>query len=251
MRGPDGDIYAFGKVDAGTFRIYFPGLARFDFRPPSCRVRVTSSRLTPEELVFDLFRSTVRPLVLQIVGFEALHASAVRYRQGVLAFCGASGTGKSTVAYGLSQRDWAHWSDDAIVFDAEESTYVRCFQLPYTVRLRDPTRDFFAAIDGGVAPVEDGNEDRPRALAAVTVLERQTVGRHEIKRLEPAEALLAVLPHAFRFTLADQVRMRRTIESYIDLVTRVPVLLARFTPGFARLPAFLDELEQALLEFRT
>ena len=250
VRGPEGDVYALGKVDADTFQIYFPGLARFDFRPPSWRVRAISSRVAADELVVDLFRTTVRPIVLQIAGFEVLHASAVRHREAVLAFCGTSGTGKSTVAHGLSQRDWTHWSDDAVVFETGAASDVRCFQLPYAVRLRDPTREFFAAPDGDVAAVEDGDEDSPRALAAITVLERQAVSGHEIRRLDSGEALRAVLPHAFRFTLEDQHRRRRTIESYIDLVSRVPVLLGRFSPGFARLPAFLDELEEALREFR-
>jgi hypothetical protein len=230
------------------FRIYFPGLARFDFRPPSRRIRAISSASASKEVVDDLFRSTVRPLALQIVGFESLHASSVRHEEAVVAFCGASGTGKSTVAYALSQRGWTLWSDDAVVFDGGGSTVVRCFQLPYTLRLREPTRSFFAVADNGTAGVEDGNEDDPRTLAAITVLERHAGRGHEIARLDSVDALRAVLPHAYRFSLADPLRTRHTIESYLDLVGRVPVLRGRFSPGFSLLPAFLDELEGSLRE---
>ena len=248
VRGPEGEVHAFGEEVGGTYRISFPGLARFVFRPPSTKIRATFGPLAAEDLVIDLFRTTVRPVALQILGFEALHASSVRAGEDVLAFCGTSGTGKSTVAYGLSRRGWPLWSDDAVIFDTEASTGVRCFQLPYTVQLRDATRDFFAVGQNQPPGVEDGNEDTPRALAAITVLERHTGNGHEIRRLDSGEALRAILPHAYRFTLTDRQRTRRTVESYLDLVTRVPVLRARFSPSFAQLPAFLDELEETLRE---
>jgi hypothetical protein len=249
VRGPDGDTYAFGTVEGGTYRVYFPGLARFDFQPPAARVRVTVTHSADDDLVVDLFRTTVQPLALQVVGFEVLHASAVLRRDKVFAFCGVSGTGKSTIAYGLSQRSCTLWGDDALVFDADGPSGVRCFQLPYVAQLREPTRNFFAVTEDAPTVGDEGIPDSPRALAVITVLERCADGRHEIRRLDSAKALEAILPHGYRFTLTDRPRTRRTVESYLDLVARVPVLLGRFTPGFERLPAFLDELERSLPEF--
>jgi hypothetical protein len=125
---------------------------------------------------------------------------------------------------------------------------VRSLQLPYSVHLREQTRNFFAVTDGGEAAVEEGNEDDLRPLAGITVLERYDRSGHEIRRLEPSEALRALLPHAYRFSLADRRRTRQTMESYLDLVARVPVLSGRFSPGFELLPEFLDQLEASLRE---
>ena len=57
-------------------------------------------------------------MALHAHGDEAIHASAVLLGDAVVAFCGRSQTGKSTVAYGLHRRGCRVWADDTLVFDA-------------------------------------------------------------------------------------------------------------------------------------
>src|SRR5205823_1705698 len=99
-------------------------------------VEVIAQTRESSELVDDLFRTAVVPLALQVFGYEVLHASAVRTESGVSAFCGLSGTGKSTVAYGLSRRGYPLWADDAVVFSAVDEGTTHCFRIPFAFHLR-------------------------------------------------------------------------------------------------------------------
>src|SRR5690606_18526516 len=93
-------------------------------------------------LIQDSYQRCVLPLVLQAAGTEVLHASAVLTPRGVLALCAESGTGKSTLAYGLSRRGYPLWADDAVAFEADE-TCTNAMPLPFALRLqRDAVRFF-------------------------------------------------------------------------------------------------------------
>lgn len=224
--------------------MYFPDVVRFAFRSPPDEVYAEVAPGASEELVVDLFHTTVRPLVLQLLGYEALHASSIAWGSRVVAFCGRSGAGKSTVAFAMSRRGHGLWGDDVLVFDAASPSVLHCFQIPFSVRLRDSSRAFFDA-DGEVGDGGEGGSIDARELAAIVVLDR-AAHEHSVARLEPAAAFPALLPHAFRFTLDDTPRKARTLEHYLEVAARVPVLSARVAPGFDQFPRFLDGLGKSL-----
>jgi serine kinase of HPr protein (carbohydrate metabolism regulator) len=199
-------------------------------------------------LVDDLFRTAVMPLALQVSGYEVLHASAVRTPGGVAAFCGMSGTGKSTVAYGLSRRGYPLWADDAVVFSAADDRATRCFRIPFALHLREASREYFAAPATETAGVDSRRE--ASELTAIVVLERVAAPTPSVEPVSIAAAMRALLPHAYRFTLTDPARARRTVQSYLDVAARVPVFSARYTPGFVQLPALLDAIEHAVMNNR-
>jgi len=240
-------VHAFGTDDDGVYRVYFPGVALFEFHPPSLRLDALAARGAHESLVEELFETTVQPLVVQLLGFEAMHASGIRAGSKVVAFCGLSGAGKSTVAYGLSRRGQTLWADDVVVFDANGQSAVYCTQIPRPARIRPATREFFGA-DGDVIRVDETESVERTSLHAIVVLERRPDGDDEVRRLDPVEALQAVLPHAYRFTITDRQLTERTVVHYLDLIARVPVFLAAFVPGFKRFPYFLDAIEDSLAD---
>jgi hypothetical protein len=242
LRDADGAPHAYGSRDADGFRIHFPGLADFSVRRGEDAI-VAETR-APSAVVHDLFRTAVVPLALQASGYEALHASAVRVDTGVAAFCGFSGSGKSTVAFGLGRRGYPLWGDDAVVFAAGEEGNIRCFPIPFTLSLRDASREFFGVRTQSLQVVEDRRQ--ASTLAAVVVLERSSDEAPGVERVSFSDAVRLLLPHAYRFTLADRTRTRQTVETYLDLATSVPVIRARYEPGFSELPALLDTIENAL-----
>ena len=242
LRDPDGTVCAYGSEHGDGYCVYFPGVADFSFRPG--HDEVIAQTCESSELVDDLFRTAVIPLALQVSGYEVLHASAVRTQAGVAAFCGLSGTGKSTVAYGLSRRGYPLWADDAVVFSALDEGETRCFRIPFAFHLRDASREYFAAPTPDALAVDDRRE--VSALTAIVVLERVLGAPARVERVSIADAVRALLPHAYRFTLTDGDRARRTVESYLDVGARVPVFHARYAPGFVQLPALLDAIENAV-----
>ena len=74
-------------------------------------------------------------------GWEALHASAVLSPQGVVAFCAGSGTGKSTIARGLSERGYQLCADDAVAVKADFAINRRDFNINYPGMPNDLIRD--------------------------------------------------------------------------------------------------------------
>ncbi|MGC4081799.1 MAG: hypothetical protein QM736_06755 [Vicinamibacterales bacterium] len=82
-----------------------------------------------------MYRRSVLPMALQMLGAEALHASAVATTRGIVCFSARSGIGKSTIAFGLRQRGFPQWADDGVVFRAGEGR-VLATPLPYQARLR-------------------------------------------------------------------------------------------------------------------
>lgn len=243
QRDPAGRPTAIGRVVDGEYRIRFPELATFAFRPATTEVRVEAAPSTPPEQVEALLQTTVLPFKLQAEGCEALHASAVRTRTGIVAFCGYSGIGKTTVAVGLARRGHEAWADDAVVFtisDTDDRVISR--RLPHGSNLRPDSLRFFG--DNRRVVTASTPDER---LAAIVALEGDA-DRRSGARLAPLTldaAFRTVLPHAYCF-FAEEGGARRTAVACLDLVARVPVFTFRLPAGFTRLEAALDDLERGL-----
>jgi hypothetical protein len=239
-RHHDGTVTAYGASRAGEHWMRLPGVASFHFRADSDVVGAFPEDRAAESLVEDAFRRAVLPMALQVLGREVLHASGVRTPRGIVALCAVAETGKSTVAYGLSRRPgYTLWADDAVAFELRGDG-VAALPVPFTLRLRPQSAAYF----GGGATVEVVEPEGEPPLAAVCVLERsEEVG---VERIASAEAFAAVLTHAYCFTLADPERNRRMMETYLELVTRVPVLRVRLVDGLERLPEALDRIAEAV-----
>jgi len=245
-----GMLCAYGGIEGRRCWMHFPGLASFSFDPDSEDVTATAPPTTERDVLIATFQRAVLPMVLQARDTEVLHASGVRMPRGVMAFCARSGTGKSTLAFGLGRRGYRMWADDAVAF-AASGPQVKALPLPFALRLRpDAVAYLNAGLRNSVGTMGDGVTDaEPAALAAVAVLERvERLGRRaRVERLRPSAAFPAVLAHAYCFSLRVPERRRRMVERYLDLTTQVPVFAIRVESGLERLPATLDAIEQALV----
>jgi len=226
--------------------MHFPGVATYRFSADEEEVCAYPDGACRPDLIDDTYARTLLPFALQAFGYEALHASAVETAQGVLALCAVSGTGKSTLAYGLSRRGFSQWADDAVVFDTANDG-IETVPLPFRANLRPASSSFFGSSEPAlVTPA-------PAPLAAVCVLVRETAAEKPVvslSRLSPVVALSALLPHAHCFSLRNRERKRRMIENYLALAARVPVFEVRFQEGFDRLETVLDVLDSQTWERR-
>src|SRR5437870_5352140 len=154
-----------GYAESGRYAMAFPNLGVFRFSSTAGDpVRGEVLPHIDHEVVEDAYRRMVVPMVLQVRGLEALHSSAVLTDGFVLALCGTSHSGKSTLAYALTRRDHPLWADDSVAFE-HHGNQVMAVSLPSRIRLRPESSDFFHGA-GSSGDVEGLREVRHGAQAA-------------------------------------------------------------------------------------
>ena len=245
----DGRVCAYGYSADGRHSMRIPGVGSFYFEEDRSEpVTVVSAGPSPD-LLEDVYLRMVVPMVLQVRGREVLHASAVLGPSGVAVFCAESRTGKSTIAYALSQRGYPLWADDVVSLDVDE--VITVLPLPFRVRLmpesasllmgREHTeKQAFGEFHAAAAA--------PSPLAAILLLERGR-GDVEIERINPPTvAFPALLSHAYTFTVEGETRKRETIQNYLRVAARVPLFDVRLPTGLSDLGTTLDGLETSLAD---
>ena len=132
-----------------------------------------------------------------------------------VALIGASGVGKSTVAYGLAALEHTQWADDALAFRIDGPNAI-AVTLPFVLKLRPASAAYFGTSLS--ATVVNRPEPQTARLAAVFLLDRADSADvvSSITRLDPAEALAALLPNAYRFQPQSSKRKRSTLRAYLD-----------------------------------
>jgi hypothetical protein len=245
--------WGYGYVDVGGHWMCVPQVATFHLDLQTRLVRAHPHDGALADRVRETYVEGVLPLALQALGLEVLHASAVRMGGGVVALCGVSGTGKSTMADALGRRGYRPCADDAVALDPSEAK-PRVIPLPFRMRPRSATgsRADRAAPQRWEQGGDDPADQEPRLLTALFVLTRTVVGAETaLSPLTPAAAFSAVLPHAYCFSLDDVSRTRRMLRAYFHLVTSVPVFQIVFAAGLRDLPTILDAVERTVECVRT
>ena len=249
-RDHSGGVYAYGEIVGEECRMHLPGLATFSFTRDGDEIAAATTPDVQEELVIDAYRRRVLPMALQVRGREVLHASAVRSEHGVVALCGASLTGKSTIAYGLKQRGYPLWGDDALAIEISGDKAF-ALSLPFEIRLRQPATDFFGHEPAGASSsAMHAAEIETAPLAALCMLRRlndneQVVG---VRRLAFPEAFSSTLSHACWFSIKDGEGKRRVINNYLDLAARTAAFEITFKSGLENLPEVLDAIEEVITQ---
>jgi hypothetical protein len=249
-RDNEGAICAYGQIVDQKHWMHLPAFASFCFSSHATEVTAFVGSGINHDLVIDAYHRSVLPMILQVHNREVLHASAIRTPSGVLALCGRSETGKSTLAFALSRRGYALWADDAVAYEIL-GLGATVISLPFQVRLRPSAAELFDVAAHIISPSRI--ETEAALLSGVCVLRRAVDSDDEelppvaIRPLLSTEALVAVLPHAYCFTLRDQERKRGMMHHYMELVARIPVFDVCFRTGLENLPFVLDAIEEQVL----
>ena len=250
----EGNPAAYFYVVDGDYWSLLPSIGAYRVHADGAVLAVPEEG-APFSLVLDAYRRTVLPQALQFFGRQVIHASAVVTDEGVVGFCAFPQTGKSSLAFGLAQRGYAPWADDALVFETGEDG-ARALALPFAVRLRPASRAYF---DVQPLPPEElpeegtisvGTESLP--LAALCVLSQtEEPGHVTIGRIAAADAVTSLLPHAYYVSLEDGTLKERMLRAYLALAALVPVYDVSYPSGLDGLPAIMDELERVVLSRET
>lgn len=251
----DGEPSAYGWRGEDEIGLEVPDVATFRLPDGGSVLSAIPDGPVASEAVLDAYYGTALPLAVQAArDLEVLHGSAVLLpsASSAAAFCGMTESGKSTVAYGLTQRGYSQWADDAVAFQVDGVHSATTVGLPFTVKLRESSSAYFGVSSEALEVVEEF-EWQQAQLAAVFLLEPIQQGGAAgralaMDQLAPAEALEALLPNAFRFQPQAPERGRETLRSYLDLVASVPILGTRFPNDLDKLPRLLDEIERWIHE---
>ena len=242
-----GQVCGYGYTAAGARWIHLPGIATY--RLGGQAGEAVAAPVASVERVGDAYERTVLPFALAAAGQEVLHASGVAGKHGVVALCGDSGTGKTTLAMALATRGHQLWADDAVAFDAS-TTPVRALPLPFAMNVRPASAEFFYGRAESHRVIGLHHTHEPKPMAAVVMANRDEGDRLAapalVERLDPASALPLALHHGYCFDPDDQERRQGMIDAYLDLVTRVPIYQLEFRARFADLEAVVCAVEEKL-----
>jgi hypothetical protein len=204
--------------------------------------------------IVDRYHRNTLPLALQLQGLSVLHASSVQNEHGVMGLCAFSMTGKSTLAYGLQERGYSLWGDDALVL-VPGKQQIMSLPLPFRMRLREASAHHYQLSLAEAAPRWESATTQKACsdlvpLRALVILARSEKQEAVVQatRLEPTGAYSALFDHLFMMHFIDETLRRKTLQSYLQLVAAVPVFRVTFRSGLEHLPRLLDTLEQLLPE---
>jgi hypothetical protein len=231
----------------GKHWVRLPGVAVFGYDPERDEVTAVVEVGMNRAVVAEAYRRVVLPMVQQARLSQVLHASGVRAASGVIAFCGTSGTGKSTVAYGFARRGYPLWGDDAVCFTASDRG-MESIPLPFDLFLRVPTAAFYELAPGSIPRSEATEAVRLGAVCVLRIGDRLAPSEAPVRiaPLASAEAFTMTLEHAYSFGLSDKEQRARLVDQYLELAATTPVYDVSFEHGLDRLEVVLDAIEQRL-----
>jgi hypothetical protein len=253
---PDGQLWlSCGKVEGG-YLLSFPDLADFRVDSNGREVVCHPGSDTPADTLRHLLLDQVLPLILNLRGREALHATSVLTPFGVCAFAGRAGAGKSTLAADFMRAGFPVLSDDCL--GLERCGYEICVTPSYPgVRIWDDTRRalFGDATEGpSVAHYTSKSrvlpDERLRALPAdpqpltrVYSLIGPVTGEgsnardSKIESLGFGASLMELIKFAFRLDITDRAMLQRQFRFFEQVAGSVTVRRLRVHPGFSSLGA--------------
>lgn len=125
---PGGELWLlFAKMDGG-YLLRFHELVDFFVSDNGKNILYVSKDETPLNTIQHLLLNQVIPLVINLRGSEALHASSVSAQRRTIAFIGSTGSGKSTLAGSFLSAGHPLMSDDCLAV-LEKKVVSTQFQL--------------------------------------------------------------------------------------------------------------------------
>jgi hypothetical protein len=144
----------------------------------------------------------------------------------------------------MRQAGYRQLADDALVLQLEQDRVSVC-PLPFAPRLRPASRLHFGYSDQNPAPRVD---IRPAdlVLSAVFLLRQdEQTERPRLALLPQAQAFPALLAHAYCYDAQDRSHTRRLVDSYLAMVSLVPVFALQYRPDLQRLPQLIEIVQDA------
>jgi len=242
----DGRLVARGASHGGRWVMDWPGLGTYLFGPFG-DVEVFPCPGADSGALHDSFIRGVLPVVQVAREHEALHGSAIAVDGRVYAFLANSGTGKSSLAFGIASRVGSHWADDTVLLSREAGP-PRSLCLPFPPRVDEEVRRALGVHSGDVPRIAHGVT---QPIARVYLLRRDSSldpVHPVISAMPPAALFEGVLANAHPLDMGGPPRRRRMIERLLAFTAGVRGWEIRFAPSLEALPLLVDTVQRHLDE---
>ena len=234
------------------FLLRFPERGDFLISRDGRDIRCRSLPSTPQSTIRHLFLDQIVPLILSRRESLVLHASAILTPQGVIAFVGKSGQGKSTLAACFGQSGFRLLSDDYLVLRKRADDWLAIPSYP-GVRLWPETSDGIFSVapqsteiahytdkrrvsDPALVPFAEGAS----ALRCLYFLNDESdafLPEPAVFPLRPREAFMKLVSCAFTLDVRDKVRLERQFVAIGQITTQLLCFRLEYARDFAMLPA--------------
>jgi len=248
----------YGRIGQG-YALRFPGQAEFRLSQDGRLIEGCATGATPADFR-HLLLDQVFPLALTVHGRTVLHASVMRGPWGTVAFLGATGAGKSTLAAALVKQDWQLVADDVLCLTWNKHTPLAWPSYPGLRLWPDTRRRFFPRLCAKqvadyspklrvVPRAPSARPTRPCKLAGIYVLKalRRSGVSVRVQPLHPQAAFWALHGGAFRLALANPRLQRQEFKTLCRLATSLPFVgTLEFKRGYAGLRGILHALTTSM-----
>lgn len=238
------------------FLLRLPGIANYYVRD-GVEIVVHPDAGGPELDVRSYLMGNLFAVLCHQRGLLPLHASAIATPQGAVAFLGASGAGKSSIAAFLARRGHRILADDICLVDPAAPRDQRVLPMAPWLKLWSATLDAMGESGQGLPRIFSDDEkyryvlrqpEAPTPLAELILLDRaEDQAEANFEALTPVHALHAVLDFTYQSWLVRATgRMDRYFLRCGQALDGVRVTRMRRPWGFEAMDATLEALETHL-----
>jgi hypothetical protein len=219
-----------GRMGAG-FVYRFDGIADFWVAPGGSSVEAFFPRGADFRAIEFALSRGVLPRVLHLRGTTCLHASAVLLAGEAVAFCGASGSGKSTIAAALAARGCALVTDDVLPLPTTSSGILAGSGLP-EIRIYPAAANRLGIADRAAPPRAGQTKAvwRPELIAAganplacVYLLEPDDGVPVSLQKASAQPALRSLLANSFWLHPGETATLAADLVCFARLVRSIPI----------------------------
>jgi len=239
---PDGSVWTLFYRLPGGYLLRFPGLADFEVSRDGSKVTASAANGISPGTVQHLHLNQVLPLALSRQGRLVLHASAIESKGRGVAFTGASGRGKSTLAASFATTGSRFLTDDGLQLDWIGG---KCQMTPShpSVRLWEDSQEALIHQDVDLAAAVDYTPklrllagkglvfcETPQPLRRVYFLGPGTTDAPTIEVVRPAEALMELVRNSFLLDIEE----REVLAWHFDEMARLAELPIHYRLDYPR-----------------
>lgn len=246
---PDGTRWVqFYRIPAG-YLLRFTDLADFEISADGQTIDCWPSAEIFEGTIQHLYLNQVLPLALGQQGKLVFHASAVQIGAGVVAFMGASGRGKSTLATTFATNGYPFLTDDGLVLKPHDGRYQVIPSHPSIRLWRDSEAALISPYAPKAPPVQFTAKSRflsgqeivfcaqPRPLQQIYFLGEGKTEQFICQRINPTMALIELVKHSFILDIEASTVLAHQFQALSQLTQQIPCYRLDYPRSFATVAA--------------